>query len=194
MLELVLGLVLFLGVHSIGIFAAPWRSAMRERLGPMRWKGLYSLVSLLGLGLLIYGWSLARLEPVVLWAVPKPLKHLAALLTLLAFVFYVAAYVPGNAIKARLHHPMVLGTKAWALAHLLSNNTVADVLLFGAFLLWSVALFVASRRRDRREQVVYAPGRAAPTALAVGLGLVLWVAFAFWLHGLLMGVRPFGGG
>jgi uncharacterized membrane protein len=89
---------------------------------------------------------------------------------------------------------MVLGTKAWALAHLLSNNTVADVLLFGAFLLWSVALFVASRRRDRREQVVYAPGRAAPTVLAVGLGLVLWVAFAFWLHGLLMGVRPFGGG
>lgn len=194
MLELVLGLVLFLGVHSIGIFADPWRSAMRERLGPMRWKGLYSLVSILGLGLLIYGWSLARLEPVVLWVVPKPLKHLAALLTLLAFVFYVAAYVPGNAIKARLHHPMVLGTKAWALAHLLSNNTVADVLLFGAFLLWSVALFVASRRRDRREQVVYAPGRAAPTALAVGLGLVLWVAFAFWLHGLLMGVRPFGGG
>jgi uncharacterized membrane protein len=115
------------------------------------------------------------------------------LLTLLGFVLFVAAYVPGNLIKARLHHPMVLGTKAWALGHLLANNTLADLLLFGAFLLWSVLLFIALRRRDRREQISYAAGRLGPTLATAGLGLLTWAAFAFWLHAVLIGVRPFGG-
>jgi len=192
MFELIFGLLLFLGVHSTRIFADPWRTAMRQRLGPGRWKGLYTLVSLLGLGLLIYGWGQARLEPVVLWQVPRSLKHLAALLTLVAFVFFVAAYVPGNSIKARLHHPMVLGTKAWALAHLVSNNTVADLVLFGAFLAWSTVLFVVSRRRDRLVQAMYQPGRFGPTVLTVAFGVLLWAAFALWLHGFLIGVRPLG--
>ena len=112
---------------------------------------------------------------------------------LLSFVLWVAAYVPGNLIRARLRHPMVLGTKTWALAHLLANNTVADLLLFGSFLVWSVVLFVASRRRDRREQRPAATGRLVPTALTVLLGLGVWAAFAFWLHAALIGVRPMGG-
>ena len=146
---LILGLLLFLGLHSVRVFAEPWRLTVRARLGENTWKGLYSLLSLLGLVLVVWGYGLARAQPVVLWTVPAWTRHLAAPLTLLAFVLLVAAYVPGNALKARLHHPMVLGVKLWALAHLLANNTLADLLLFGGFLLWSVLSFRAARARDR---------------------------------------------
>lgn len=193
MLEFALGLALFLGMHSVRIFAEDWRAAAIQRWGPLAWKGFYAAVSLLGLWLLIQGWGQLRLEPVVLWATPSGLKHVASLLTLVAFVLFVAAYIPGNLLRARLHHPMVLGTKTWALAHLLANNTLADLLLFGTFLIWSVWLFVVSRRRDRRDQVSYTAGRMGPTVWVLGLGLVAWAAFAFWLHALWLGVRPLGG-
>jgi uncharacterized membrane protein len=88
---------------------------------------------------------------------------------------------------------MVLATKTWALAHLLANNTMADLLLFGAFLVWAVVLFIVSRRRDRTEQRTYPLGRMGPTVLVLGLGVLAWAAFAFWLHAALIGVRPFGG-
>ncbi len=193
MVELLLGLLVFLGVHSTRIFADGWRSAMIERIGPLAWKGLYALLSLLGFWLLIRGWQQVRLEPQVLWTTPVALRHVAALLMLPASVLWVAAYVPGNGIRARLHHPMVLGTKTWALSHLLANNSLADLLLFGTFLLWSVVLFVASRRRDRREQRPAVAGRMLPTVVTVLLGLGLWAALAFWLHAALIGVRPMGG-
>jgi uncharacterized membrane protein len=111
---------------------------------------------------------------------------------LLAFVLLAAAYVPGNGIKSRLHHPMVLGVKVWALAHLLANHTLADLLLFGGFLVWAVASFRAARQRDRLNGTVYPPGTAARTAIAVVLGLLAWAVFAFWAHGAWIGVRPFG--
>ena len=193
MVELLLGLLVFLGVHSTRIFADAWRSAVIERIGPLAWKGLYALLSLLGFWLLIRGWQQARLEPQVLWTTHVALRHVAALLMLPALVLWVAAYVPGNRIRARLHHPMVLGTKTWALSHLLANNSLADLLLFGSFLLWSVVLFVVSRRRDRIEQRPVEPGRMLPTVVTVLLGLGLWAALAFWLHAVLIGVRPLGG-
>ncbi len=193
MLELLLGLLLFLGVHSVRIYADDWRTATIERIGPLAWKGAYAAASLLGFFLLVRGWGQVRLEPMVLWATPVVLRHLASLLTLVAFILFVAAYVPGNSIKAQLRHPMVLGTKTWALAHLLANNTLADLLLFGTFLIWSVLLFVASRRRDRREQLAVVSGRMGPTLLTLALGLIAWAAFAFWLHAALIGVRPLGG-
>lgn len=187
------GLVLFLGVHSTRIVAEGWRAGVIAHVGPMAWKGLYSLVSLAGLALLVWGWALVRQQPVVLWQTPVGMRHAASLLTLVSFVLLAAAYVPGNQLRARLGHPMVLGVKTWALAHLLANNTLADLLLFGSFLAWSVWLFAASRRRDRREGVVRAPGHVSATLLAVGIGIAAWAAFAFWLHGVLIGVRPFGG-
>ncbi len=189
---LIAGLVIFLGVHSTRIVAEGWRQATMERMGPMAWKGLYALASLLGLVLLVWGWGLVRQQPVVLWQPPVAMRHLAALLTLLSFVLLAAAYVPGNQIRARLGHPMVLGVKTWALAHLLANGTLADVLLFGSFLLWSVLLFAVSRRRDRLAGVLRAPGTPGATALTVAVGVLAWAAFAFWLHGALIGVRPFG--
>lgn len=192
MVWLVLGLVLFLGVHSVRVFAEGWRTAMRQRLGENGWKGAYSLVSAVGLGLLIWGYGQARLEPVLLWNAPLWTRHLAALLTLPAFVLLAAAYVPGNGLKARWHHPMVLGVKLWAVAHLLANGMLADVLLFGGFAVWAALSFRAARQRDRAAGTVYPAGSLARTGLTVVAGLLAWAGFAFWAHGAWIGVRPFG--
>jgi len=189
---LLLGLFLFLGVHSVRIVADGWRSRVLARRGEALWKGVYALLSLAGFALIVWGYGAARVQPVLLWAAPTWTRHLAALLTLPAFVLLVAAYVPGNAIKARLKHPMVLGVKLWALAHLLANNTLADLLLFGAFLVWAMFDFRSARQRDRAQQTVYAAGRAGPTMVAVVVGMAAWAGFAFWAHAAWIGVRPFG--
>ncbi len=200
---LILGLALFLGIHSARVFAEGPRAAFIERFGPMAWKGLYTVVSLVGFVLLIKGYAAARMEPVVLWVPPVGMRHAASLLTLLAFILLAAAYVPGNAIKARIGHPMTVSVKTWALAHLLSNGNLADVLLFGGFLLWAVLVFRAARGRDRAAVSASAQGglEVAPApatkpmalVLTVVAGVVAWAAFAFWAHGALIGVRPFGG-
>ncbi|GCL64270.1 NnrU family protein [Pseudaquabacterium pictum] len=192
MSALILGLLMFLGMHSSRIVAEGWRTQVIAQRGPGAWKGLYTVVSLVGFGLIIWGYGQARMQPVVLWESPVWTRHLAALLVLVALVLLAAAQVPGNGIKARVHHPMVLGVKVWALAHLLANNTLADLLLFGSFLVWAVLDFRSSRQRDRAAGTVYPPGSAGRTVVAVVLGVLLWAAFAFWLHGLLFGVRPFG--
>jgi uncharacterized membrane protein len=192
MLELIAGLSLFLGVHSVRIVADGWRSAQIAQRGESVWKLSYTALSLLGLGLIIWGYGQARLSPQVLWATPKGMNHLAALLTLVSFVFLVAAYVPRNAIKARLKHPMVLGVKVWALAHLVANNTVADLLLFGGFLVWAVLCFRAARQRDRVNPPAAIEARPLNTALTVIVGVVAWALFAFVGHAALTGVRPMG--
>ena len=188
---LILGLVLFLGVHSTRIVADGWRTSMRARLGEGPWKGLYALLSLIGFVLLVWGYGLARQQPVALWQPPAGMRHAASLLMLIAFVLLAATYVPRNAVKARLHHPMVLAVKVWALAHLLSNGNVADVLLFGSFLLWAALSFRAARARDRATRASYPAGTAAGTAMALLAGIAAWALFAFWAHALLIGVRPF---
>jgi hypothetical protein len=189
MAYLVFGLLLFLGTHSLRVGGDVRRDALRERMGEARFKGLYSLLSAAGLALVVYGFSVARDTPTVLWTPPAGMRHLAFLLMLIAMVLIVAAYVPRNAIRARLHHPMVLSVKVWALAHLLANGTLAHVVVFGAFLLWSVLTFRASRQRDRAQALYYPPGETVPTLVTVGVGVLLWLVFLGWLHGILMGVR-----
>ena len=191
-LYLLAGLLLFLGVHSTRVFADDWRNRTRESVGALPFKGIYSLLSLAGFVLLVWGYGVARQQPVVLWNPPVAMRHVAALLTLFSFVLLAAAYVPGNQIKARLHHPMVLAVKVWALAHLLANGTLAQVLLFGSFLIWAIVLFAASRRRDRQGHTVYARGSAGATGITVVVGVLAWVVVALWLHRLLIGVAPFG--
>ncbi len=189
---LVLGLVIFLGVHSTRVFADGWRSRRIAAMGELPWKGVYTVLSLVGFVLIVQGYGAARIDLVVLYNPPIWTRHLAALLTLPAFILLAAAYVPGNRIKARVGHPMVLGVKVWAIAHLIANGSLADVLLFGAFLAWSAASFSAARKRDRAANRTYpALGIGRDIAVIVG-GLVAWAAFAVWLHGLLIGVRPFG--
>jgi len=192
MTYLLLGLIIFLGVHSVRIVADDWRTHTVARIGPLPWKGLYSVLSLLGLGLIVWGFSLARQQPIQLWSPPVALRHLASVLTLGAFILLTAAYVPGNQIKARLHHPMVLGVKTWALAHLLANGNVAHVVLFGSFLAWGVLDFISARRRDRAANTQYPRGTGRATGITVVLGTAAWVVVALWLHGLLIGVRAVG--
>ncbi|MEW5881025.1 MAG: NnrU family protein [Pseudomonadota bacterium] len=189
---LIVGLVLFLGMHSTRIVAESFRTAQVARLGLNGWKAIYSVVSIAGLVLLVYGYGLARESPTVLWVPPPWMRHVTALLTIPAFVLLAAAYVPGTRIKRAVGHPMVAGVKLWALAHLLANGTLADALLFGAFLVWAVFDYVAARRRDRAAGTVYATGPIARDATAVGIGLAAYVVFAFWLHAWWIGVRPFG--
>lgn len=191
MTAFVLGLLLFLGLHSVRVVADDWRSRQIAAHGEKAWKAVYGLVSLAGFVLIVWGYGQARLDPVVLWQPPAGMRHAAAALTLPAFVLLAAAYVPRNGIKARVHHPMVAGVKVWAFAHLLANGTLADVLLFGAFLAWSVVLFAASRRRDRRLGTAYPPGTGGATLATVVLGVGAWALFAFQLHTLLIGVAPF---
>jgi uncharacterized membrane protein len=192
MIVMVLGLVVFLGVHSTRILADDWRTAQVAARGENAYKGVYSLLSIVGFALLVWGYGLARTAPVELWSPPVWTRHLAALLTIPAFVLLAAAYVPRTRIKAAVGHPMVLGVKTWAFSHLIANGRLADVVLFGAFLVWAIVLYAASRRRDRRHGARYVAGPITRDAIAVVAGLVAWAAFAFWLHGPLIGVRPFG--
>lgn len=187
---LIIGLIVFLGIHSCRMLAPDWRNRQVERLGTGGWKALFSVVALAGLVLIVMGYGQARMDPLVLWTPPAAMRHLALLLTVPAFVFLVAAYVPGNALRARLGHPMLIGVKTWAIAHLLANGTLADVLLFGSFLAWAVAGFAVSRRRDRAAGVAPGASSGGATVMAVVLGLVLWVVFMFQLHFWLIGVSP----
>ncbi len=190
---LIAGLILFFAVHSIRIFAEDRRSAWVARLGEGGYKGVYSVVSVAGLVLMVWGYGQARAAPIVLFDPPLWTRHLSALLMLFAFVMVTAAYMPRNRIKSTLKHPMVIGVKVWAAGHLLANGTLADLLLFGAFLVWAVLDFRAARARDRREHRVYsrARGTLANDTLTVVIGALVWAAFALYLHAWLIGVRPF---
>ena len=191
MIILISGLFLFLGVHSIRIFADGWRTTQIKRMGAMPWKGLYSILSVVGFLLIIWGFGIARSTPLILWSPPTWTRHLAAVLMLLAFIFLVAAYVPGNRLKSIVGHPMVVATKTWALAHLLANGTLADVVLFGSFLIWAIADFAVLRRRDRAAGVSYPAIGIGRDGLVIGIALLAFILFARYGHQWLFGVRPF---
>ena len=192
MTTLLLGLLCFLGVHSVRIFAEDWRSTQTRRHGALKWKAAYALVSGIGLALVVWGYGMARAAPVDLWMPPTATRHVSALLMLLSFVLLTAAYVPGSRLKAKVRHPMLLGVKVWALAHLLSNGRLADVVLFGSFLLWAVLAFRAARQRDRAAGDPALPLHSGRDVITVFVGIFAWIIFALWLHGPLIGVRPFG--
>jgi uncharacterized membrane protein len=193
MLVLVVGLVLFLGIHSVSIVAPRWRLAMIDRLGAGPWKALYAIVSALGLVVLVVGYGIARREPVVLYSPPAGLRHLTLLLMVPVFPLFIASYFPGRLSRAT-RHPQLLSVKIWATAHLIANGTLADVVLFGAFLAWAVADRISVKRRPAVEahKVPGAPPGAMNDAIAVVGGLVAYVVFLFWAHRLLIGVSPLG--
>jgi len=190
--SLIAGLFVFLGLHSLRMVAGDWRARQMARLGEGPWKAIYSLLSIAGFMLLIWGFGEARQHPHVLYVPPMGLRHANALFTLVAFVLVAAAYVPRNHLKAKLGHPMYAGIKIWALGHLLATGMLHDVVLFGAFLIWAIAGFSVSRRRDRKAAVAYPAGTIVGDLLALAIGTALWAAFAFWLHAKWIGVAPFG--
>jgi uncharacterized membrane protein len=195
MIWLIVGLIVFLGAHSVRVVGEGWRTKVLANRSEGFYKGIYSLVSAVGLGLIIWGYGQARQAPVVIWAPPVWTKHLAALLMLFSFILLIAAYVPRNLIKQKLKHPMTLAVKVWALAHLVANGTLADVLLFGGFLVWAVLVFGACRQRDRGAPagaITLPTGSVSMTILTIVVGLIAWAFFAVVLHAWLIGVRPFG--
>lgn len=187
---LILGLVIFLGAHSVRIFADGWRTRMIARIGLKPWKAVYALISLVGFALLVYGFGVARHTPTLLYVPPLALKHLNALFVLVALVLFFASHAPPSHFRAWLHHPMAAGVAVWAAGHLMATGFLHDVVLFGAFVVWAIAAFIAGRRRDRREHAAYAAGTARGDIASVVIGLIVWALFACWLHGLLIGVRP----
>lgn len=193
MLVLVVGLALFLGVHSVSIVASEWRTATIARVGEGRWKGLYSLASAVGLVLIVVGYGMARRDPVVLYTPPAALRHLALVVMLPVFPLLFAAYLPGR-IRAAAKHPFLLAVKIWAFAHLLANGTLADVLLFGAFLAWAVADRISVKRRPAAQthEVPAAPARSTNDAVALIGGLVVYAVLLLWAHRWIIGVSPLG--
>lgn len=191
MLLLVLGLAVFLGIHSLQIFAPALRQQGVNRWGTWGFKAVYAALSLLGFYLLVQGYGQARLDPVVLWSPPRGLQTGTILLMWVAMIFLVATYIPANHIKAKLRHPMTLSVKVWALSHLLINGNLADVVLFGGFLVWSVLAFSAARKRDRQSLHSAPVGKWLGTVVAVVAGTGLWAAFFMGgLHVWLIGVMP----
>lgn len=191
---LIVGLVLFLGVHSVSIVSPPGRDALARRMGEGGYKGVYTLISFAGLALIVWGYGLARQAPVTLYTPPAGLRHLALLLMLPVFVLLFAAYLPGR-IQRAAKHPMLLAVKCWALAHLLANGTLADVLLFGGFLAWAVADRISVKRRAAAglmRSPPALPGSMGNDAIALVGGLAVYVVFVFWAHAWLFGVRPMG--
>jgi uncharacterized membrane protein len=189
MLVLVLGLIIFLGLHTIRIVADDWRNRQMVH-NAKRYKGIYSLIAIIGLLLIIWGFGLARQHPVVIYVPPLWLRHLNGLFMLVALIFFAAARVPRNHIKAKFGHPQVLAVKTWAFGHLLATGMLHDLVLFVPFLVWSVVLFIVSRRRDRQNGTVYPAGAVKGDVIAVVIGVAVWALFAFWLHSLLIGVNP----
>jgi uncharacterized membrane protein len=185
---LIVGLLVFLGVHSVRIIADEWRSAQIARIGLNAWKGLYSLVSLAGFALIVWGYGLMRVAPAELWNPPTWMRYPASLLMLASFILLVAAYIPRNRLKTMVRHPMIIGVKVWTFAHLVTNGRLGDVVLFGAFLAWAVLDFRAARQRDRASRKTDAAGTWANAAIAVVIGVAGWVVFARYLHMSLIGV------
>jgi uncharacterized membrane protein len=209
MTQLILGLILFLGAHSVRIWADGWRDQTIEAYGEKAFKGVYALVSILGFYLLVVGYGEARLQTVALWNPPIFTKHISMLLMLLSSILLVATYIPRNHFKMRLGHPMVLSVKVWALSHLLANGNLADLVLFGSFLIWAVLNFRSARARDRAlllnlnvteeaagESIVESESAHQPklrsTIITLVGGIAIWALITFVLHAKIVGVSPMG--
>ena len=190
MIALILGLVIFLGIHSVRIVADDWRNAQIAARGENVWKGVYSVAALIGVVLIVWGYGMARTDPVPLWSPPLWGRDLAWLLMAVSFVLIAQMHGRPGPIKARLHHPMLAAVIVWAVAHLMSNGALADLVLFGGFLVWAVVDLFSAIGRDRRAGKVYVGGPWTNDLIVVGLGVALYVGIVLYLHELLIGVSP----
>jgi uncharacterized membrane protein len=183
------GLLLFFGIHSISVFALPLRNRLAAT-SEYGWKAVYSLFAIVGLILLIRGYGEIRLSSTIYYVSPLWLRHVSALLLLPVFILFIAPYFPSR-INKIMKHPQLVAVKLWALAHLLVNGSTADLMLFGAFLVWAVVVRISLKRRPVRE-VPHLPESKANAVIVIVAGLGLYVVFTLWLHGALIGVKPFG--
>lgn len=184
---LVLGLAIFFAIHSVSMVNERWRNAMVQRVGLRQWRVVYSLISTIGLLLIVKGYGMARTAPVVVYMPPAWTMHLTALFMLAVFPLIISKYVPGR-IRWGVKHPLLTATMIWALAHLLANGMLADVVLFGSFLVWAGLDRISMRRREQPVPILPLP--KFNDAIAVGTGLVMYALFVLWVHQALFGVKP----
>ena len=181
---LIVAIVIFLGTHLVPTL--PLRGRLVGRLGETGYKVAFSLLSIASFVFLV--WAFAKAPIVQVWSPPSWTRWVAIVLMLPAFIFMVAAYVPGK-IKAKLKHPFLVAIKTWALAHLIANGDLASIILFGSFLAYAVYDRITLKRRtaDATDSGAGTRGRRATTSIAVVLGMVLYLVFLVWLHPLLIG-------
>jgi uncharacterized membrane protein len=190
---LVLGLVIFLGLHSTRIFAEGGRQKAIARLGEGPWKGIYSLLSAIGFVFIVWGFAQARYTASLLWTPFPGARHITVALMLASMLLLAAYLFKQSHITAAVHHPMVWSVAVFGLAHLVSNGSAADVVLFGAFFVWALADLASSYARDSRDGMVYPEPNWRATAGAIIVGFALWAILAFWLHYWLFGVARLAG-
>ncbi len=189
MTTLIIGLLVFLGIHSISIINEPLRNSLAAK-SELGWKAAYGLISIVGIYLVATGYADARMTAQPFGTPPGWLRHVSALLLIPSFVFFFASYFPGKISRA-LKHPQLVAVKLWAVAHLLVNWSIPDFLLFGGFLAWAVADRISMKRREQRS-LPGLPASGINDVLVVILGLGVYVAFVLWLHRILIGISPMG--
>ena len=189
---LVLGLIIFLGLHSTRIVAEGGRDKAIARLGEGPWKGIYSLLSAIGFVLIVWGFAEARYTSPIVWTPFSGARHATMLLMLVSLVLLASYLFKQSHITAAVHHPMLWAVVLWSVGHLLANGSAADVVLFGAFLVWAAADLVSAYARDRRNALVNPEPTWNATIGAIVVGIAFWAVIAFWLHFWLFGVSPLG--
>jgi uncharacterized membrane protein len=191
MILLILGLIIFIAGHAFTMVRG-LRAQAIARIGEGPYKGLYSLVSVLGLVLIVWGYGSYRAGGYIpVWDPPVWTRHLALPLVWVAFVILPAAYLPGR-IRRAVKHPMLANVKIWALAHLLANGDLGSIILFATLLVWAVVARISAKHRD--EALPHGAPLAEPAGwrndiLAITIGTVVYVVFLYWLHPLLFGVQ-----
>jgi uncharacterized membrane protein len=187
MVIFILGLLLFFGLHYYSAFRSRASGVdIKEKLGEARYMGVYSLISILGFGLIVWGYSLIESMPILFSGLGGS-RSLTQALMAAAFISLAAAYVPSSNIKRVVRHPMLLGVGLWGIAHLLDGATLKQLMLFGSFLLYSVVDAIADSKREPSEGT-QPPTKLLSDVIAVGIGLVVYVIFAMWLHRILFGI------
>ena len=188
---MIAGLVLFLGVHTLTTMR-PRRAALIAQFGEGGYKIAYTLVSFAGLALIVWGFSVYRATGWInVWYPPVAMKHIALALMLPATIMLVASYIRGR-IYTTLKHPMLTAVKLWALTHLLANGDLGSIILFGSFLAWAVYDRISLKRRTDAGAPPIPVGGVTNDVIAVGVGVVAYVALAFAFHPLVIGVPVIG--
>jgi uncharacterized membrane protein len=187
---MILGLALFIGAHLF-VTMRDQRAAVVARLGEGPYKGVISLLSLVGIIVIGYGFARYRAAGFIeLWHPPAWTRHLNNLLMWPAIVCVVAAYSPGD-IKRVLKHPMLVGVKLWAIAHLIANGDLGSIILFGSLLLWAGYDRMTIKSRDDHGGVVLAIGGRGNDVVAVIVGTLIYLALGYWFHPYVIGVPAF---
>jgi len=188
MTYLILGLVLFISIHLTRILAPQLRDGAIAKMGDGPWKGVYSIISILGIYVMTLGFGSVKLDYPELYDPPAFLKHIMMLLVLISFILMAAGNLKAGYIQAKVKHPMLIAFKTWAFAHLLVNGDMASVILFGSLLAWAVFTLIAVKKRGGEPPVATS---FMPDIISVVIGVVAWFVFAVYLHPWLIGVSIF---